>query len=90
MLFLRLLKKQMQILHTIDNKTDKAIYHFRLGSDIVTVTLFKTGHHKLLVQGKNSYLFQVITTTLVELGENTKVDQILESAYRMSIKKGCS
>lgn len=32
-------------------------------------------------------MFQVITTTLVELDENTKVEQILGNAYRMSIKK---
>lgn len=75
------------ITHTIDNKPDKSIYRFRLNSDTVTVSLFKSGQHKLLVQGKNSYLFQVITTTLVELDENTKVEQILGNAYRMSIKK---
>ena len=68
------------ITHTVDNKTDKAIYRFRLNSDTVTVSLFKSGQHKLLVQGKNSYLFQVITTTLVELDENTKVEQILGNA----------
>lgn len=75
------------ITHTLDNKHDKSIYRFRLNSDTVTVSLFKSGQHKLLVQGKNSYLFQVITTTLVELDENTKVEQILGNAYRMSIKK---
>lgn len=41
----------------------------------------------MLVQGKNSYLFQVITTTLVELDENIKAEQILGNTYRMSIKK---
>lgn len=75
------------ITHTVDNKTDKTIYRFRLNSDSVTVSLFKTGQHKLLVQGKNTYLFQVITATLVELDENTKVEQILGNAYRVSIKK---
>lgn len=75
------------ITYTVDNKTDKTIYRFKHNSDKVTVSLFKSGQHKLLVQGKNSYLFQVITTTLVELNENTKVEQILGNAYRMSIKK---
>lgn len=75
------------ITYTVDNKADKAIYRFRLNSDMVTVSLFKSGQQKLLVQGKNSYLFQVITTTLVELDENTKVEQILGNAYRISIKK---
>lgn len=75
------------ITHTVDNKAYKIIYRFRLNSDSVTVSLFKTGQHKLLVQGKNTYLFQVITSTLVELDENTKVEQILGNAYRVSIKK---
>lgn len=75
------------ITYTVDNKQDKAIYRFKLNSDTVTVSLYKSGHHKLLVQGKNSYLFQVITTTLVELDGNTKIEQILGNAYRMNIKK---
>lgn len=75
------------ISHTIDTKSDKDIYRFRLNGDAVTVTLFKTGQHKLLVQGRNSYLFQVITTTLVELDDNATVEQILGNAYRMSIKR---
>lgn len=75
------------ITHTVEHKVDKAIYRFSLNSETVTVSLFKTGQHKLLVQGKNSYLFQVITTTLVELDGGTKVEQILGSAYRVSIKK---
>lgn len=75
------------ITHTVDSKPDKTIYRFRVNSDTVTVSLFKSGQHKLLVQGKNSYLFQVITTTLIELDENTKVEQILGTAYRMSIKE---
>lgn len=75
------------ITHTIDDKSDKLIYHFKLNSDTVTVSLFKSGQQKLLVQGKNSYLFHVITTTLVELDEDTKVEQILASAYRTNVKK---
>lgn len=75
------------ISHTVDNKTDKAIYKFKLNSDIVTISLFMSGNHKLLVQGKNTYLFQVITTTLIELSDDSKVEQILGNAYRMSIQK---
>lgn len=75
------------ITHNVDNKTDKIIYRFKLNSDSVTISLFKTGKHKLLVQGKNSYLFQVLTTALVELDGNAKVEQILENAYRVSIKE---
>lgn len=79
------------ITHTVVSYTDKIIYKFKLNSDAVTVSLFKTGQHKLLLQGKNSYLFQVITATIVELYDDTKIEQILGNAYRISIKKGyCS
>lgn len=64
----------------------KIIYRFILKTDSVTVTLFKSGHHKLLVQGKNSYLFQIITTAIVELDESSKVEQILGNAYRISVE----
>lgn len=74
------------IIHTVDNKADKAVYKFSLNSDSVTVTLFKSHKQKLLVQGKNTYLFQVIVTTIVELDDSSKVEQILGNAYRISIK----
>lgn len=75
------------ITHTVDNKVDKVIYRFRLNTELVTVTLFKSGKHKLLVQGKNNYLFQIIATTIVELDDKSKVEQILGNAYRISIKR---
>lgn len=75
------------ITHTVTNMSDKTIYKFSLNSDSVTVTLFKIGQHKLLLQGKNSYLFQIITTAIVELYDDSQVEQILENAYRISIKK---
>ena len=65
----------------------KKIYRFSLGAETVTVSLFKTGKQKLLVQGKNSYLFQIIATTIVELDDKAPVEQILGSAYRTTIDK---
>lgn len=65
---------------------DKSIYRFALNADSVAVTLFKTGKHSLLVQGKNTYLFQVITTTIVELDDDCKVERMLGNAYRINIK----
>lgn len=64
----------------------RIIFKFSLKADSVVVTLFKSGHQKLLVQGKNSCLFQIITTTIVELNENSQVEQILGSAYRISVE----
>lgn len=75
------------ISHTVSNKPDKSIYKFILKTDSVTVTLFKTGQHKLLLQGKNNYLFQIITATIVERYDDIKVEQILGDAYRINIKK---
>lgn len=74
------------ITHTVNNMADRVIYKFSLNSDSVTVTLFSSGKRKLLVQGKNTYLFQVIITTIVELEDESKVEQILGNAYRMSIR----
>lgn len=75
------------ITHTVVSNPYKIIYKFKLNSDSVTVTLFKTGQHKLLLQGKNSYLFQVITAIIIELYDGSQVEQILGNAYRISIKK---
>lgn len=75
------------ISYTTDHKNNKTIYRFQWNVDVVTITLFKTGQHKLLVQGKNSYLFQVITTILVELCENANIEEILGNAYRVNIRK---
>lgn len=58
-----------------------------MNRDVITVTLFKTGQQKLLLQGKNSYLFQIITSTIVELYNDSQVEQILGNAYRITIKK---
>ncbi|MDO4556342.1 MAG: type II toxin-antitoxin system RnlA family toxin [Lachnospiraceae bacterium] len=74
------------ITHTVFSKPDKLIYKFKLKTDCVTVTLFTTGQHKLLLQGKNNYLFQIITSTIVELYDDSHVEQILGNAYRISIK----
>jgi len=76
-----------EISHIVSTKPDKLIYKFKLRTDSVTVTLFKTGQHKLLLQGKNNYLFQIITATIVELYDDSQVEQILGNAYRISIKK---
>ena len=42
---------------------------------------------KLLVQGKNTFLFQVIAAYIIEVEEGCSVEQLLGSAYRLSIKK---
>lgn len=72
---------------TFTPNSGKDIYKFKLNCDSVTVTLYKTGRKKLLLQGKNNYLFQIITTTIVELYDNTQIEKILGNAYRINIDK---
>ena len=48
------------ISHTVASSLGKDIYKFKLNGETVTVTLFKTGQQKLLLQGKNNYLFQIL------------------------------
>ncbi len=74
------------IMHTVTSTIGKDIYKFKLNKDSVTVTLFKTGQQKLLLQGKNNYLFQIITATIIELYDDSHVEQILGNAYRIKIK----
>lgn len=76
-----------EITYTISPSSEKDIYKFKLNRDSITVTLFKTGCKKLLLQGKNNYLFQIITAMIVEQFDGSLVEQVLGSAYRISIKK---
>lgn len=62
-------------------------YKFKMDSETLTVTLYKKGKRKLLLQGKNSYLFQVFISTINELFDDSNIEQILESAYRINIKE---
>lgn len=75
------------ITHTLTSALGKDIYKFKLNREVITVTLFKTGQHKLLLQGKNNYLFQVITATIIERYDTSRVEQILGNAYRINIKQ---
>lgn len=75
------------IIHSITSASDRDIYKFKLNREVITVTLFKTGQQKLLLQGKNNYLFQIITATIIELYDDSHVEQILGDAYRINIKQ---
>ena len=81
-----IVESDSSITYTTTDNAEKSIYRFTMNTDSVTVTLFKSGKHKLLVQGKNSYLFQAIATTIIELDETSNVEQIIGNAYRISIK----
>lgn len=70
---------------TKDNLPTKLIYRFELEKDKIVATLFKSKNQKVLVQGGNSLLFQIIVSIITELDGNNKIEPILSSAYRTSI-----
>ncbi|MDL2264346.1 viroplasmin family protein, partial [Synergistaceae bacterium OttesenSCG-928-I11] len=63
---------------------DKDIYRLKLHKDNVTVTHFKSGKKKLLVQSSNCTLFQVFTTYVYEL-IGKKADSILSDVFKVKI-----
>ena len=68
-----------------ENFTTKLIYRFELEQDKIVATLFKSKNQKVLVQGKNSLLFQILVSIITELDGNNKIEPILSSAYRTTI-----
>lgn len=75
------------ITHKKTSTVGKDIYRFKLNKEVITVTLFKSSKQKLLLQGKNNYLFHIITGTIIELYGDSHVEQILANAYRININK---
>ena len=70
---------------TKDVLPTKLIYRFELEKDKIVATLFKSKNQKVLVQGENSLLFQIIVSIITELDGNNKIEPILSSAYRTTI-----
>lgn len=68
-----------------ENFTAKTIYRFELDGDKLVATLFKSKNQKVLVQGGNSLLFQIVVSIITELDSNNKIEPILSSAYRTNI-----
>lgn len=46
---------------------------------------FKSKNQKVLIQGENSLLFQIVVSIVTELDGNAKIEPILSSAYRTTI-----
>ena len=80
-------ENNVRISHEVSRGSTKDVYKLALGNDYLTVTLYNSNNHKLLMQGKNTNLFQIVTTSIVELFDNRKVEKILGDAYRVSIKE---
>lgn len=81
-----LLKEEYTNLSSIVNDYDsKSIYKLTLNNDCLTVTIFNSNMHKLLVQGKPSLLFQILISYISELENIDTVDKIMSNAYRKTI-----
>jgi len=65
--------------------TVKTVYKLELYKDKLTITLFKSGNKKLLVQGANSLLLQMVVSFVSELLGIDKVEPILSDTYKISI-----
>lgn len=67
-----------------NEQANSIVYKLRLDENKLTVTLFKGGQKKLLVQGANTIVFQIFITYVYEL-IGVKADRIMGDAYRKSI-----
>lgn len=67
-----------------NEKANSTVYKLELGKYKLTVTLFKSGNKKLLVQGSNTILFQIFITYINEL-KGVNADHVIADAYRKSI-----
>ena len=72
------------IIDSIDDDS-KTIYKLRLFKDKLTITLFKSGNRKILVQGSNSLLLQMVISFVSELVGIDKIEPILSSTYKIRI-----
>lgn len=71
--------------YTITKTSNKCIYTVVLNNDKVNLSVFN--NIKLLVQGKKSNLFQLITTSIIERLDCSDFIKVLRDAYEKTIKK---
>ncbi len=70
-----------------DNNPARLIYRFKMGKYKVAATLYRANNRKLLIQGENSTLFQIMITIINELVEDIHIETVLSSAYRMNVEE---
>lgn len=71
----------------ITNNNSKIIKKIKLDDNEITITLYKTGTRKILVQGKMGTIFQVFITYVNELLGINKVEPVIKNVYRKNIDK---
>ena len=67
-----------------NERANSIVYKLCLDKNRLSVTLFKSGNRKLLVQGANTIVFQMLITYVYEL-IGVKADRIIADAYRKNI-----
>ncbi len=67
-----------------NERANSIVYKLHLDKYRLSVTLFKIGNKKLLVQGANTIVFQIFITYVFEL-IGVKADRIIADAYRKKI-----
>lgn len=63
----------------------KSIYHIKMDNNTVVATIYHSHTKKLLVQAKESLLFQILIAFMTELESITTIDKIMSGAYRKTI-----
>lgn len=71
----------------ITNNDCKLIKKLKLDNNEITITLYKSGKRKILVQGKMETIFQVFITYINELLGIDKVEPVIKNVYRKNIDK---
>lgn len=74
-----------EVKYTVTETTNKCTYTVSLNKDKVNLSIFN--NIKLLVQGKKTNLFQLITTNIIEKLDCSDFIKILRDAYGKTIKK---
>ena len=70
--------------YVVDKRQLKNVYIVTFGKDKVTLSIYND--IKLLVQGKKSNLFQMITTAIIEKLDCSDFIKILKDAYEIGVK----
>lgn len=70
-----------------DTQENRKIYRLKYEKDKLTVSLHKSIKNKLLVQGAESFLFQIFFTYINELLPGVEPEKVLGDVYRKSIDR---
>lgn len=83
---LQIMLEEEPAIHLVKSvETDRVVFKLALHKDKVTISSFLSGKQTLMVQGKLTLLFQVVTTYIQDLLSNGAMNFVFSSAYRTTI-----